>query len=234
MSLLVDNPEWSEAPGCFERHLQRRYRNPLFPIEWRAFANADLVIARARDKADLGELKLRIKALLDKVANQGPTTFRHGVALRGEIEYLLFRCAEVGGEAAEGKAHLQRLYDSLVDSMRQACPPEERQTLENAVALSATLQGIQGREFFAQLVRSGTPICGGDVIPSLLSESVETIRMYVSYFDKKGHSLDRAAIEEAARILESAAKEGYAVADAQQKLLALNGETHGTRCLSEE
>ncbi len=61
--------DWSEAPGCFERHLQRRYRNPLFSVERRTIAIADVVTARARDEADLGELNLRIKALLCKVSS---------------------------------------------------------------------------------------------------------------------------------------------------------------------
>lgn len=222
--------EWSEAPGCFERHLQRRHRNPLFPIERRAIANADVVIARARDKADLGELRLRIWALAEKVVNlKGTTTFHECVVLREEIENLLLRCAEVSGGAAEEKAKLQSMYDGLVDMMRQACSPENRQKLDDAIAQSASLQRMHGHEFFAQLRRSDTPICGGDVIPSLLSESVETIRMYVSYFGKENHGLDRAVIEEAARILGGAEKEGYAMTDAEQKLLALNGETPNGR-----
>lgn len=219
--------EWSEAPGCFERHLQRRYRNPLFPLERRRIAIADVITARARDEVDLKELELRIKSLFEKASTlPDQASFHEGLILRAEVEKLLFRCAEVGAVAAQAKAVLQRVYDSLAEGMREASPPEGRQELDNAFAHSACLQKMQSNEFIAQLTRSDTPISAAEVIPSLLSESVEMIRTYVGFLNKSGRGLDRASVEEATRILGQATKEGYEIAEAQQKLQALHGDAH--------
>ncbi len=152
------------------------------------------------------------------------TTFQECLILREEVENLLLRCAEVRASAAQRKVALQELYDDVVACMRQASPPEGRQALDNAFAESRSLQRMQSNEFFAQLTRSDTPICASEVIPSLLSESVEMIRMYVSYLDKSDEGLDGAAIEEASKILGRAEKEGYPIADAEQKLQALYGQ----------
>jgi len=164
--------------------------------------------------------------LAEKLANlKGGCTFHEWTVLREEVENLLFRCAEVGAVAAEEKAKLQRVFDLLVDCMRQALPPKGREALDNAVAQSLNLQRIGGHDFFAQLFRSDTPICAGDVIPSLLSDSVETISTYVNFLGKRTLALDRAAVE-AVRIIGIAENEGHVIPDADPKFLALIGETH--------
>jgi hypothetical protein len=48
---------WSEACGSFERQLQRRHNNPLFPSEKRTVITAELVVARSQDLCDLCQLQ---------------------------------------------------------------------------------------------------------------------------------------------------------------------------------
>jgi hypothetical protein len=38
--------KWSKNPGCFERHLQRRDGNVLFPLERRSVTNKSIEEAR--------------------------------------------------------------------------------------------------------------------------------------------------------------------------------------------
>jgi hypothetical protein len=41
--------EWSENPGCFERHLKRKQDNPLFPEPDRKVTQEQIDEARERD-----------------------------------------------------------------------------------------------------------------------------------------------------------------------------------------
>ena len=52
---------WSAVPGCFERQLQRRHNNALFPEEKRRVTTDEVVEAKSRDQADLETLELNLR-----------------------------------------------------------------------------------------------------------------------------------------------------------------------------
>lgn len=53
--------KWKPYPGCFERHLQRRYKSFLFPIDRQEVSLQELQEARQKDSQDCHEfLKLYV------------------------------------------------------------------------------------------------------------------------------------------------------------------------------
>jgi len=52
---------WSEFPGCYERHLQRRYKSLLFPPERRSVSKKEIDEARERDNFDRARFIEEIK-----------------------------------------------------------------------------------------------------------------------------------------------------------------------------
>jgi len=215
---------WSEKCGCFERHLQRRYLNALFPPERRKVTTSDITEARSRDSADLQQLLTEIgKAFSEMKAEPAQVSVGEVLRQRNLLEGLIFRCAEVGDIANVARASLIKVHNTLVSTMRGVCSPEQEALLDAAVAGSETLQQTWGNTFLCAVKRSDTPILKEELLASLLSENVETVRLLADILFKPEQ---RGKLHElATELIAIAQNEGYAVPDAGQKLSVLAAAT---------
>ena len=59
---------FSERPGCHERHLRRRWNNPLFPAEEREVEWQDVVTARAADEKEIEDFGNQLTALFEQAS----------------------------------------------------------------------------------------------------------------------------------------------------------------------
>lgn len=66
---------WSDCPGCFERHLQRRDGNILFPPERRLILRKDIEEAVEKDRIEAQLFKIKHRAFVDSklVATYAPS-----------------------------------------------------------------------------------------------------------------------------------------------------------------
>jgi len=210
---------WSDAPGCFERHLQRRFRNPLFPLNRRDISSSELADAQARDAADFASFFHDFDGMIRGACSDDlPQTFSTHLKLRKETEELLVRAAEIGAIAQKQKASLQDFYATIVKTLRDGCATEEVPALEQALQTSYQLQRTHTNDFVAQLERKDGPISGAEVLPSVLSEDVETVRLVVEVFDE---SLLTAMRRLTTELLAEARAEDYVLQDGQEKLSAM-------------
>src|ERR1700741_5454027 len=107
------------VPGCFERHLQRRRQNPLFPADRQDVSHSDIQHAQQRDKEERVALRSRILEVLRPLM-EGPDLVDGGTAvdLLQEVHKLieLVHQSDQGLER-EGAALMQG-YQSLSESIR--------------------------------------------------------------------------------------------------------------------
>jgi len=170
---------WSERPGCFERHLQRRYNNPLFSPERQHVTAADVAAARRQDAQDLASLRAEYVQLLSEIAELPDfMPFEQFNPIRERIQDLIHRAVEVGGEASETVPKLRTLRHILIQQVSEALSnnPRALKALQEAEAFHQANEGKLENQFLAQMLRDDTPITAEDVVPSILTEDVATIR----------------------------------------------------------
>lgn len=98
------------------------------------------------------------------------------------------------------------------------CPAEDRAQLDVALAKSEKYQTTFANPFLAQMNRKDTPILSNEVVPSLLTEDVGTVRLVSSTLDAQ---LRKETYDLAVGIVTEAQKNGYMLAQAEEKLEAL-------------
>ena len=168
---------WSQNPGCYERHLQRKYKNPLFPPASRVVTQEEINVARTRDLSDAEALHEDLHHLVKeetagiKVADS--STFDK---IRNKIDNLIQHAAEIGGDGGDeiGKS-LASLRSALMTDWRKGL-----QDIGNTQALNALDEAERFVEenvkpFRNRFVAQMSRLKPEDVVPTLLSEDPETI-----------------------------------------------------------
>jgi len=215
---------WSEKPGCFERHLQRKEDNFLFPISDRQPTQEAIREARAKDEDDAKRLEKDISAVLqsaERFGDQGTIATRVLLDfLQSELDPLMRRAAEIGEPALRFFKTLEELRDSILKAVGDR--PDVQSKIED---LKKALQG-QFNLFLAQTWRSDTPIRAEEIIPALLCESTDTIRGAVEVCPVGIFYQGSVAL------LEAAAEQGFEIPGAKEKLALLRACSEGAKSAS--
>lgn len=202
--------KWRKNPGCFERQLQRRYNNPLFPKEKRIVTNADLESARQKDIIENEELHKNIELLLKK----GPVVLTSNIndlsEYRKEICEQIEKIIELGCENDDSWLSLWILRSRIIEQYKFL-------SIGNDQALEALAKATNFEEnylsnfyipFIAQMQRKDSPIVADGIVESLLSEDVESIRMVLNTMDNDHKLLLK---NEAARLYKKNIENGFLI-----------------------
>jgi hypothetical protein len=215
---------WSQNPGCFERHLQRKYRNPLFPPDVPTVAQEQIDQARVKDSLEAEEVRQRFWSLLHRVRDRDASVpCGEALNVRKEFDNLLSRTAEIGGPLHEVVPKLFEMYEAVVHDILASLYDHNdlEKQLRVALAFSAERRRLFNNSFVAQLRRMDTPIRPDEVIPSLLSETPETIRLMVEVLSDHPEAV--AALQDSASKLMANSPEARNILLGQPEKLAALG-----------
>lgn len=213
---------WSETPGCFERHLQRKHNNHLFPEAARRVTPAEVAAARNRDSHEAQSFREELSLLAQSVRDlPDAVPVRSINALRERIDVLLHRACELGGHLTKEREGLAKLRGSVLRAMRSAAKddPESIRILDEVAKHEHAKGYLTGNVFLAQLGRVDTPITGADEIPALLTEHSETIREVIASIEDRDYAND--VRSKAIDLLLAVVERGYSVPGAAEKLEVL-------------
>lgn len=177
---FIENGEmiiWSKLPGCFERHLQRRYKSILFPQERRFISKKEIEEARKKDELDKERFIQEIKNFADQLKSQQNLSPQEAISVSRKAQSLIEKAASIGGDLQNEIQALETIEKDIERSVNEVMP--EGADLGKLLGSYSSINRIP---FMAQLQRKDAPILKNEEVPTLLSEDLSTISFigYVS------------------------------------------------------
>lgn len=200
--------KFSERPGCQERHLQRKYSyGLLFGNMAPAVTRQEVEAARAQDEQEARQFLQEMQELLQETAQlQGQVDTEIVLGIKEKLDYLYQLGAGLGGDFGREMSGLRRLNEIVMESVRKASgdDPLAMQELAREQAAYEIHVNLLEYPVVSHLLREDSPVGEEELVPTLLSEEEETIRVLMTLFDEQereelrraAHSLyDRLVLE---------------------------------------
>lgn len=212
---------FSEHPGCWERHLQRQYKNPLFGHLEYELTQADVDDAQRRDEKERQSFQSDLQHLLEEVANlQAQVEAEVVLKLKDRIDALYEQCAGLGGDFSQAKKGLRHLNDLIMQAILSSGidDPEMLERLEHEKTARLIHFSLLEYPFIAHLLHPNSPIGETEIVPSLLTEDDASLRAAMSLFETKQQQV---LCEEGRNLLTRLKEQGHDLPTAWMRLASM-------------
>lgn len=225
----LPNWKWSVRPGAAERHLQRRYNNPLFPLHRQMVTAHDVHEARLADNQALQDVRNELNEVSRAFFEKPELPLNWLPYLEGYRDHLdrldERRLAAGGQNAALGDAMAALRADILatwrgeIQNSRQSLATLDQD--ETRRAERRTL--LYGCDWTAQLLSHGSLIPPEEVVPALLSESPAELEKAVAGLqaEPRLHEMLAHCRAAAHRLVSELRAAGHSAPDMAEKLQIL-------------
>ncbi|MBC8737110.1 tryptophan leader peptide [Paraburkholderia sp. UCT31] len=225
--------KWSAQPGARERHLQRRYNNPLFPLHRRMVTSNDVYEARLSDAQTLTDIRQELAEIAREFSEKAalPSDWHPFLNnFRERLDQLEDRRIVAGGQSAALAAAIAELRGNIVAVWRSAIEKSKNRrslaALEQAEALRAERHAaLHASEWTSQLLSRTSLIPPEEVVAALLSEPPAELEKAVTTLQANPQLHDTLANCRSAglRLVAEARAAGHPLADIDEKLRILGG-----------
>ena len=217
-------PSFSPLPGARERRLQRLWDNPLFAEEKRHISQQDVERARQQDLEERERFLEGFQALLQEAVTLAPNEESDVIlSLKERLDQAYERCSSLPGDLAEIRQALRRLVAVIMDSVRAhaADDPQALAKLRDEDIARAAHYELQGFPLVADLLRQDTVIQEDELVPTLLSESRESLAAALQLFDA-----DQVALlyQEGEALLQQCEQQGQTLPEAWARLREIEAQ----------
>ncbi len=195
-------PKFSQNPGAWEQHLQRKYRNPLFPEAAQIVVQHQVIEARERDQAEQKSFQQSFTTLVKEISELPKHVETDQLLdLLGKLDALYEECSGLGVSLPKEKEAIRKL--NIVfrrtlenEAAKSGDNAEFLQQLQNEAAAREIHYEMLDQPLFAILMRKESPISADDLAATLLSESLETVEKIIGIFDLDQQILLARQVEE--------------------------------------
>ena len=168
----ADGLKWSDSPGCFERHLQRRYQNPLFQKERRDVSQGDLFEAKDKDQKEAEEYINQSTDFISKSTKLGNLNLLEVARYVQEgLEPLIVKGIGISGNALINVDALSNIEKAMLEQMDKLSPDGDQ-----LVEKIRSLNTLQRNPYLIQSTRKDSLILKNEAVSTLLCEDLNTIR----------------------------------------------------------
>jgi len=209
---------FSPESGPRERQLRRKYQNPLFSPVGDRITQQDVDAARQEDQAALQQFLLDFRSLIQEAVDLKPNTDSEIILdLKERLDQCYTRCCAMPGENEKIKTAIDNLIQVIMQAIRQgaANDPVALGKLDDEDAARRMHQALHVHMLIVDLLLADSPIEEADLLPSLLSETVEAVRATLPLFDVEQLGL---LYETGKKRLEELQRQGHALPDAWNNL----------------
>lgn len=174
---------WSTHPGGYERHLQRRWNNPLFRAERCKVTASDVYHAWIKDDAAMDALRVRVKDLLAEwqdISSGNCNDLGWCNDMLKKVEELITAYYKIGGDAVVLET-LQSARRHVIEWWKEGLAGDEErlQALERAEQKWKEFAYLDN--VFVQQATNPEYIPLDELTAALLSEPADNIRAYCDY-----------------------------------------------------
>lgn len=210
--------KFSEAPGAFERQLQRRCQNPLFPPAAAAVTADQLDAARRRDQEERRSFQAALRATLREALDMPPQVESDVLLkLKERLDQLYDQCAGLPGDWDREKQSLMRMIGVIMQAVWAGAgdDPRARSELEQEEHARTLHHELLLQPLVAHLLRPDSPIGPDELVPTLLSETPDAVNTVFALFDP---AQQQTLCAQARALLEQLKAEGKPLPVAWQRL----------------
>ncbi|MET0110677.1 MAG: hypothetical protein ABW084_17400 [Candidatus Thiodiazotropha sp.] len=181
MSLL-----FSERPGRHERHLLRKYDNPLFPEAARQLTQAQLREAQRRDHEELVAYIGDLRGLVGEAVALGPHEQSDLIlGLKERLDQAYETACRLADDQTPNKEAIKKLVEVIMRSVWKGSGNDTlaHQELEQEEIARRAHYELLESPLVADLLDPESPIAQDELLPALLSADQTEFEAAVTLFD---------------------------------------------------
>ena len=180
------NQTSADRPGIREQHLLRKQDNPLFDEIQRHVGKDDLAQARLEDGIERDRFINDFQSLVKKAVELEPNTPSETILqIKEELDRSYQQACALPGDQSEIKHAIIKLVTIIMQAIRKGVGNDAfaRQQLQEEEMAREAHFALQELPLVAALTHPDSPIGETELVPSLLSEPVESLIPALALFD---------------------------------------------------
>jgi hypothetical protein len=181
MSLL-----FSERPGRHERHLLRKYENPLFPEAARSLTQAQLTESQRLDHEELVAYIGDLRNLVGEAVALGPHEQSDVIlGLKERLDQAYETACRLADDQTPNKEAIKKLVEVIMRSVWKGAGNDTlaHQELEQEEIARQAHYELLESPLVADLLDPQSPIIEDELLPTLLSADQADFEAAISLFD---------------------------------------------------
>ncbi len=181
------NTAFPEHTGIREQHLLRKKDNPLFGKSERDVSNEVLAGARMEDGIEMDAFMSDFQALVQRSVELEPNTPSETILeIKEQLDHSYQQCCALPGDQSVVKRAIRKLIETIMRAVEAGIGNDAyaRQKLEEEVLARELHFKLQELPLVAALTAADSPITENELVPSLLSEPVNTLASTLQLFDE--------------------------------------------------